>query len=74
MTVQMTMEAGSSFPMWCHLEQDVLQQLLCIIIGVESPSHQSQQKTLKCATPSLKRITSGSKNLNCQQQPREQIT
>lgn len=37
MTVQMTVEAGSLFPMWYHLERDVLQQLLCIIIKAESP-------------------------------------
>lgn len=61
MTVQMTVEAGSPFPMWCHLERDVLQQLLCIIMEAESPSHQSWQRIPKAAAPSLKQITSGYK-------------
>lgn len=37
MTVQMTVEAASPFPMWCLLERDVPQQLLCIIVEAESP-------------------------------------
>lgn len=37
MTVQMTVGAGSPFPMWCHLERDVLQQMLYIITEAESP-------------------------------------
>lgn len=43
MTVQMTVEAGSPFPMWCHLEQDILQQLLFISVEAKSP-HLSHSK------------------------------
>jgi hypothetical protein len=51
MTIPMAVESGSPFPLWCHLERDVLQQLLCIIIEAESTSHQSQHRTPKAATP-----------------------
>lgn len=57
MTVQMTVEAGSPFPTWCYLEQDVPQHLLCITIEAESPCHQSQQRTPKAAaTPSSNKL------------------
>lgn len=43
MIVQMTVEAGSPFPMWCHLKQDILQQLLRITMELRAhPTNQSR--------------------------------
>lgn len=70
MTVQMTVEAGSPFPMWCHLEWDVLQQLFDHYYRGWKPippiTAEDTQSCISLPQTNYFRL----QNCNCQQQPR----